>query len=250
VQFVERAQRVERGHLDDADSRRFARDEEQTERIALARLRHHDEEIGNGGVGNEQLAPVEPPAVAFARCTRVELFGILGSACFRDRERRCDFPRADSTQPGPLLCLAAGFGDRQSREHRRQERHRRERTTEFLEHDAEFHHAEPGTTDRLGKDQTRPAQLTQLAPGRGIQLLGSVHHLAHTRHRRPRAQEFARGLAQQLLLFRESGLHRALGSWLAALLCTIGRAAQSQPGQVVSAGRFVTRRARHRIREP
>ena len=172
-----------------------------------ARRTAHTIEIGDVGVGHEELGAGERPTAGLGARNGRHAFEIPARARFEKRERREPAAVADAGQPAPRCAVVAGMHQRATADDRAEERSGHRDAPHLAEHDGELEHAEAGATVLFGEDQAQPAEHRQLPPCRVGGAARVRHHRAHVAHRRDRRQHVACGALQERLLGSEREVH-------------------------------------------
>ncbi len=177
-------------------------DEERLQALACAR--GHEHPVGGESVGDHRLHAVDLVASAATVGAHVHALDRVAVAGFVERDRA---PLRAGRERLELVGETERAGGERREDRRREERAREQRAAHLLLHDDRVDDPEAEPAGRLGHEQTRPAEVDDLAPhlggDPGVVVLG---HAPHVRDRRLGREERAHGFAQRELL-REKEVH-------------------------------------------
>ena len=175
---------------------RVARHQEQRDAVLAAAggAERRDQDVGDVRVGDEQLLPGEPEAVA-APCARAPRCRPASSRSLSSSSASVPIASPAASRgshaffcaPLPPCTIASVASTAEEKNGPGTTR-----AAELLEQQRQVEHRQPGAAVRLGNDQAGPAELRHLPVERAREAVLVARHLAHEARRALAGEELAR----------------------------------------------------------
>ena len=182
------------------------------ERDPLPAARRHDDQVGDVPVDDEDLVPVEDPAVSARFRPALDAAEVPPAVVLGDGQRPDGLPRRDPGEEvllGPVVARGQHGVGRQG--HGGEERGAQQRRTHLFEDHDQLHIGEARAAELLGDRQRLQAQLVgHLAPHRRVITVGGLHQPPHLGLGRLLGEEPPHGGAELFLLVTEGEIHSRL----------------------------------------